>query len=443
MGGPSCRLRFSVAAFLAAMLSCLAPAFCQSRQAEGQPQARRGVQDVTATPAPRTEPAKYYALVIGNNHYRNVAGLQTPVNDAKSVAQLLQDRYGFKINLLIDATRDDIFTALVLYRKSLTPNSNLLIYYAGHGYLDRDADESYWLPVDADKDNNENWISADDITRSVRAMPSKHVLVVSDSCYSGAILQGRDLRDSGSGINPQERVLYLAKKQSAKSRNWMASGSVEPVADDGAPGHSIFAAAILQGLGQAAEDQFAASDLFYSFVQRKVGGNALQLPQYGSIRNSGDDLGDFIFSRAGAPLADLPDKPPALELTPQPTPDLPVNYGSSFDSETDRNAITAVLHQFEEARKRKDASALWKIWPGAPLETKQRIEAYFKSAASIRTSLQMDPPEISQDLTTATVSGQMRETYTPKNGEAPPARNEDITFTLKKNNGTWTIADVK
>jgi hypothetical protein len=381
-------------------------------------------------------------LVIGNNNYQYVSKLQTAVNDANAVAQLLHDRYSFKTRVLLNATRDQIMTALVLYRKSLTQNSNLLIYYAGHGYLDRDAGEAYWVPVDGEGDNNMNWISADDITRAVKTVPSKHVLVISDSCYSGAILGGRDTRDFGGGISPQERIAYLARKQSSKSRDWMASGSVEPVADDGAPGHSIFAGAVLQGLRQMKDEQFAASDLFYSFVQRKVGGNSPQLPQYGSIRESGDDLGDFIFSRGGAPLPDRGDVPPEIPHD-QPQPEILTNHGGSFDAEADRNAINAVLHQYEDGRKRKDANALWKIWPSAPPETKQRIAAYFKSAASIRTGLQMGPPEVAGDHVTATVSGQMHEVYTPKNGDSPPARDEDITFTLKKNNGVWTIADVK
>ena len=63
------------------------------------------------------------------------------------------------------------------------------------------------------------------------------------------------------------------------------------------------------------------------------------------------------------------------------------------------------------------------------------IEAYFKNAKSVHTTLQMDPVEISSDHVTATVTGQMQEQYTPKNGDVPPARNEDIRFTLKKNNG--------
>ena len=72
--------------------------------------------------------------------------------------------------------------------------------------------------------------------------------------------------------------------------------------------------------------------------------------------------------------------------------------------EAHTNAIIAVLHQCEEGCKRKDANALRKIWPSAPEETKQRIEAYFKTAAPIRPSLDMGAPEIAADHVTATVS---------------------------------------
>ena len=41
----------------------------------------------------------------------------------------------------------------------LTENDNLLIYYAGYGAVDYEAEEGYWLPVDAKPDNVANWIS--------------------------------------------------------------------------------------------------------------------------------------------------------------------------------------------------------------------------------------------------------------------------------------------
>ncbi len=65
-------------------------------------------------PKPRTDPyagihfGAYHALVIGNNNYRELPKLKTAANDAKSVAKLLTDDYGFETKLLLDATRADI-----------------------------------------------------------------------------------------------------------------------------------------------------------------------------------------------------------------------------------------------------------------------------------------------------------------------------------------------
>jgi uncharacterized caspase-like protein len=447
---PQCRLLFSIAILAVASLS--SPLLTAQTGSGGskhaaKPAAQRQVQVQAVGKAATAPSAKYYALVIGNNNYQYVPKLQTAVKDATDIANLLQTRYGFITKPLFNATRDEILTALAVYRKSLTQNSNLLIYYAGHGYLDQEADEAYWFPVDAERDNPANWISTDDITRSVRTIPSLHVLVISDSCYSGAILRdvGNDSRAPGAETSAEVRAAYLARKQASKSRDWMASGSIEPVSDGGPAGHSIFASAVIDALSRTREDQFAASDLFYSYIQRRVGGNSQQLPQYGSIRNSGDGLGDFIFSKGGSAIAtDI--APPVIDI-PIKQPDVVINNaannGARFDAAGDRDAINAVLHQYEEGRKRKDASALWKIWPNAPIETKQRFESYFKDAKSIQTKLEMDPPQVAGDHMNATVSGHIHEGYTPKNGSTPPASDQDITFLLKKNNGVWTIADVK
>lgn len=411
-------------------------------QPKPKPPGQRGVVDATSQPLAAKAPAQYYALVIGINDYKKVHKLQTPIADATEIERILKKYYGFRTTLLKDATRDQIRTSLNWYRRNLSPNSNLLIYYAGHGILD--SGEAYWVPVDGSADDNIEWISADDITTAVRSIPAKHVLVISDSCYSGAIIaDDGTTRSLGRVMTPRDQVAYLARLDGAKSRNWMASGTKEPVADDGAPGHSIFAAALIQGLTQTKEDQFGAGDLFWGYVRRRVAGHSTQLPQYGLIRNSGDDMGDFIFSRGGAAPPDQGDVPPDLDthdLQGRTDPVIPTDL---FDAQAEQQKIKAVLDQYELGRKRKDASILWKVWPGAPVETKLSIESYFRNAASVSTQLEMLPAEIASDHVTATAMGQMHEQYRPRNGDAPPMLNADITFTLKKNNDVWTIVDVK
>ena len=80
---------------------------------------------------------KYYALVIGNQKYQKLASLDTPEADASDIAALLKDRYGFTVTILLNATRWEMLEELNKMRVLLTEKDNLLIYYAGHGQLDR------------------------------------------------------------------------------------------------------------------------------------------------------------------------------------------------------------------------------------------------------------------------------------------------------------------
>lgn len=93
----------------------------------------------------------YRALVIGNNKYADLAVLETAENDARAVADLLAKRYGFKTTLLLNANRYQMLSALNKLREELTDDDNLLIYYAGHGALDRVNQRGFWLPVDAEE----------------------------------------------------------------------------------------------------------------------------------------------------------------------------------------------------------------------------------------------------------------------------------------------------
>ena len=120
---------------------------------------------------------KYHAVVIGNAEYQHLRDLRTSAADASAVAKMLERRYGFEVELLANATRYDIVSALARKRAELTEGDNLLVYYAGHSALDVASDQGYWLPVDAEPDNPVNWITNSTITAQLRAMRAKHVLV--------------------------------------------------------------------------------------------------------------------------------------------------------------------------------------------------------------------------------------------------------------------------
>lgn len=237
---------------------------------------------------------KYYALVIGNNNYNHLPKLKTAETDARAVDSIIREKLGFETKLLLNATREQIIVALNEYRK-LEANDNLIIYYAGHGFNDTEVEKAYWLPVDARKEDNANWISADDITINVKRLNARHVLIISDSCYSGTISRGSDLIKLGA--KPTEREKYLLKMNEGKSRTLLASGGNEPVTDGGGGIYSVFAAALLTGFLEIEKDIFTAEEFYINHIKEKVLGKAEQTPEYNPLRNSGHENGDFVFIR--------------------------------------------------------------------------------------------------------------------------------------------------
>ncbi|MGC9313207.1 MAG: extracellular solute-binding protein, partial [Sediminispirochaetaceae bacterium] len=117
---------------------------------------------------------EYHALLIGIEEYadRNISRLQYPIDDASELGGLLTRSYTFdrpNVTYLRNPTRQEILRQFETLRRSLGPDDNLLIYYAGHGYWDEQMRQGYWLPVDARKDDRTNWLSNSTVTDYLRA----------------------------------------------------------------------------------------------------------------------------------------------------------------------------------------------------------------------------------------------------------------------------------
>jgi Caspase domain/PDZ domain len=230
---------------------------------------------------------KYHALIIGNNEYQYISKLKSAVGDAEAVAGLLETHYGFKVQLLVNASRSDILMSLSRYRKTLTESDSLLIYYAGHGWLDDQADRGYWLPVNAENGNNVNWVSNASVTDAIRAIQARHVMLVADSCYSGKLTRGINLTSRDAG--------YLDKISKKRSRTVLTSGGLEPVDDSGGGAHSVFAKAFIDVLQE--NEGVLDGHMLFTKIRRPILLNSDQTPEYGDIRKVGHDGGDFVFVR--------------------------------------------------------------------------------------------------------------------------------------------------
>jgi hypothetical protein len=230
----------------------------------------------------------YYALLIGNNEYKYLPKLKSAVHDVNTISKILETSYGFKVEVLNDAARSEIISAMNKMRRRLNNKDNLLIYYAGHGVLDEGADEGYWLPVDAEPDVETNWIANSFITASIRAINAKHIIIIADSCYAGKLTRGINISDKSND--------YLARIAAKRARTVLSSGGLEPVLDSGGKNrHSIFASAFIDAL---TENKGAIDGTqIFSSIRRPIMLESNQTPEYSDIRNAGHDGGDFIFFR--------------------------------------------------------------------------------------------------------------------------------------------------
>lgn len=236
------------------------------------------------------EKYSFKALIIGIDEYENSIGsLDTPVNDAIALDDILKNNYNFKTKLLLNPSRSEIYDAMDYFSKNLKPRDNFLIYFAGHGEIDvMDKDNSYWLPSDSKKNSKSNWISNVVITQWVKSLKSKHVLVIADSCYAGALSRG-----SIGNFNKSNAKAYFQRLIDKKSRKILASGGEEPVLDGGGGNHSIFAKALIDVL-QENEVLMETYSLFDQ-IRKKVIVNSPQTPEYEIIFAAGDDGGEFVF----------------------------------------------------------------------------------------------------------------------------------------------------
>jgi len=205
----------------------------------------------------------YYALVIANEDYKNLDKLSTPKLDAEILANTLEKKYNFNTEILVNVTRDDILDKFYEYRSKLKPNDNLLIYYAGHGDEDSITKEGYWQPIGAKPNRPSSWISNSEILTGIRGLRAKHIIVIVDSCFSGAILRTRGEGDEE--IIPKDKLeleKFYKKKNNKVARVAITSGNLEPVPDSlGNSQHSPFAKSLIDIL-EDNEEIMLSSGLF-------------------------------------------------------------------------------------------------------------------------------------------------------------------------------------
>ena len=171
----------------------------------------------------------------------------------------------------------------------LKKNDNLLIYYAGHGELDKAENRGYWLPVDASNKSRAKWISNTRIVDRIKATKAKHVLLMTNACFSGTLMRG-DAKDTSKNLNE----VYIKRMLARMSRIVISAGGCEQVINETGD-HSIFMKKFINILN---ENKYVVDSLHVFTALKKYlmdNDNSFRTPVMKVIYSTGHDGGVFLF----------------------------------------------------------------------------------------------------------------------------------------------------
>lgn len=315
------------------------------------------------------------AVVIGVDDYRNgVPSLKTPVNDAQTLATILQDRHGYDVKLLLNeaanctALKDLLETELP---QRLTKDDRLLFYFAGHGIAlnGDDGPEGYLIPYGASLGDISTYLSMVTVNQTLLKLPCRHFLGILDCCFAGAFRWSstRKLVPINLGTLHKERFERFIRDPAWQVITSAASDQFAQDAFDlkstqrGLQGnHSPFAAALIEALKEGSADAYPPAE-----ADRKAGDGvitATELYLYLRDRVEPDkadrairqtpgifpltkhDKGEYIFLAPGHPF-NLPPAPP-LDVSRNPYRGLESFGEAQKDLFFGRQALTQALTEF-------------------------------------------------------------------------------------------------
>lgn len=232
--------------------------------------------------------SNYYALIIGINEYEDesIMDLDHPIRDAENLYLTLTEHYTFNqfnTRLLKNPGRVAIIDELDRLSEVVTPNDNVLIFYAGHGSYEPKGEIGFWWPSDARRESKAGWLRNSAIVDYLKGIDSKHTLLISDACFSGSIFKSRSV--SMETDNAFERIY------NQRSRKAMTSGAKTEV-----PDKSEFIKYLINRL-EDNEETYLPANMLYTSIYIAVASNTITIPQYGDIQGVDNEGGEFIFLR--------------------------------------------------------------------------------------------------------------------------------------------------
>lgn len=222
-----------------------------------------------------------HALIAGVCGYEGEHTLHAPCRDARAMRDLLIQKYGYKrenIVYLVDKpeagdtsdgnpTAEQLKLAVEKFRAKFgdKDDSSFLFYYSGHGGYIKGARQDYGVLQPSEffdkraamPNSHKGWDMQDLLSDIRKGVPSRHVMLLLDCCYSGWAVgaKGDDELEAHIGSLWKERAEVVLTAASKGQRAWEDEPEERAWAWGG---HSVMTAFILEGLEVGAEGTAAA-----------------------------------------------------------------------------------------------------------------------------------------------------------------------------------------
>jgi hypothetical protein len=209
------------------------------------------------------------AVIIGNRNYKGrVPTVDFAHNDADAMKHFIINKLGYRegnVFDLRDVGFNEISTVLGnekshegdLFNAIRKGQSDVIVYYSGHGVPGLKDERPYLLPVDGDPNSAEiTGFSVDTMYANLAKLPARSVTVFLDACFSGESEKGM-LVSSASGISVKLKM-PLSKGQmtviTAAQGNQLASWDTNAR-------HGLFTKHLLDALnGEADNKEYGNND---------------------------------------------------------------------------------------------------------------------------------------------------------------------------------------
>lgn len=199
-----------------------------------------------------------YALVFGIEKYRSqLPKADFASRDAKIVAKYLTKALGYaEENVVLRVNDNATRTDIQKYVETWLPNhvakgDSVFVYYSGHGAPDATSGDAYLVPYDGDPAFIEDTgYPLKRLYENLGKLPAKDVVVVLDSCFSGA--GGRSV--IAQGMRPMVLSVENPILASGKTAVLAASSGAQVSSTYKQQGHGLLTYFFLKGL-QGAADQ--------------------------------------------------------------------------------------------------------------------------------------------------------------------------------------------